>query len=369
VNLRIPGPTPCPPEVLQAVGKQMVDHRGPEFAVVLKHVTAGLKRAFRTDGDVLVFTTAGTGGLEAAVVNTLIPGQAVLAISIGEFGDRFAAIARAYGADVTALKFESGQAADLAKIDEALTQTPAIAAVLVTHNETSTGVTNPLREIAELVHRHDKLLLVDAISSMGSVPIEVDGWGLDVVLSGSQKGWMVPPGLAFMSMSGRAWSAFESSRGRMPRFYFDAGKAKDSAEKDQTPWTPAVSLFYGMEVALDLLEREGWPSVYARHQRCADLARNGVRSLGLDLFADPRFASNTVTTVRVPEGVNEGALRKALRDKHQIVLAGGQGGLSGKVFRIGHLGLVHEAEIQAVIDALRQELPAHGFAPVGAARA
>ena len=364
MNLRIPGPTPCPPEVLAAVGKQMVDHRGPEFAAVLRSVTSGLKRAFRTDSDVLAFTCAGTGGLEAAVVNSLSPGQKVLSVSIGEFGKRFAAIAQAYGADVVRLEFEPGMAADPGAVDEALTRNPSVDAVLVTHNETSTGVMNPLREIAAAVHQHDKLLLVDAISSMGSVPIDVDGWGLDIVLSGSQKGWMVPPGLAFMSMSPRAWEAYRSSR--MPRFYLDAGRAKESADKGETPWTPAESLFYGMEVALGLLEREGWPNVYARHQRCAETARKGVTSLGLELFADPRFASETVTAVRAPAGVGASDLRKALREKHGVVVAGGRGSTAGELFRIGHLGLVDVPDVQAVIDALRQELPVLGFAPVGA---
>lgn len=366
MNLRIPGPTPCPPQVLAAVGKQMVDHRGPEFAAILQRVTAGLKSAFRTDGDVLILTTAGTGGLEAAVVNTLSPEEPVLAVTIGVFGDRFASIAESYGAAVTRLAFEPGQAADPAAIDEALQRNPAITTVLVTHNETSTGVTNPLQAIAEVVRRHDKLLLVDAVSSMSSVPCEVDTWGLDVVVSGSQKGWMVPPGLAFVSMSARAWDA--SKHARMPRFYLDARQAKESAEKGQTPWTPALSLVFGMDAALQILTAEGWSAVFDRHRRCGDLARKGVRDLGLELFADPQFASNTVTAVKAPAGVSVSDLRKAMREKHDIVLGGGQGPMTGKVFRIGHLGLVHEPEIAAVLDSLKQELPRLGFAPVGASR-
>jgi aspartate aminotransferase-like enzyme len=366
VNLRIPGPTPCPPDVLAALSKQMVDHRGPEFAAVLKNVTGGLKRAFRTDNDLLIFTCAGTGSLEAAVANTLSPGDRVLAVSIGEFGNRFANIAETFGAQVTRLSFDLGKAANPGAIDEALARDSSIYAVLITHNETSTGVTNPLQQIAEVVKRHDKLLLVDAISSMGSVPVEVDGWGLDVVLSGSQKGWMVPPGLAFMSMSPRAWQA--NARATMPRFYLDAKRAKESAGRGETPWTPAESLFYGMEVALQMLEREGWPQVYARHQRCADVVRDGVQAIGLSLFADPRYASNTVTAIKAPEGVSATELRKALRERHEIVVAGGRGQGAGEMFRIGHLGLVSEPEVQAVVDALRVELPQLGFAPVGASR-
>ncbi len=366
MNLRIPGPTPCPPQVLAAMSGQMVDHRGPEFGEIMKRVSAGLKRAFKTQNDVLIFTCAGTGGLEAAVVNTLSPGDRVLSVNIGNFGDRFASIATTYGAEVIKLGFEPGEAADPAAIDEALKANPAVSAVLVTHNETSTGVTNPLQEIAAVVRGYDKLLLVDAVSSMASVPIEVDGWGLDVVVSGSQKGWMVPPGLAFVSMSERAWAAYK--RSTMPKYYLDAGRTRESAGKGQTPWTPAVSLFFAMDVALGLLEQEGWPRVFARHQRCADVARSGVRSLGLELLADPRFASNMVTCVKAPEGVSVSDLRKAMREKHQIVIAGGQGSLTGKVFRIGHLGLVEEADIEAVIVALRQELPQLGFAPLTAAQ-
>ena len=365
-NLRIPGPTPCPREVLAATAREMVDHRGPEFGAALQRVSSGLKDAFRTENDVLILTASGTGGLETAVVNTLSPGDEVLAVSIGNFGDRFASIAKAYGANVTKLSFGAGQAADVAAIDEALSKQPNVKAVLVTHNETSTGVTNPLQQIAEVVRRHNALVLVDAVSSMSSIPCEVDAWGLDVVVSGSQKGWMVPPGLAFVALSPRAWQANETAK--MPRFYLDARKAKESQDKNQTPWTPAVSIVFGMEVALDMLEREGWPSVFARHQRCADVARQGAQRLGLKLLADPRYASNTVTAVWSPEGVNVSELRKLLREQYDTVLGGGQGDLTGKIFRIGHLGLVQEADVQAAIDALAQALPKVGYAPVGVAR-
>jgi aspartate aminotransferase-like enzyme len=314
----------------------------------------------------MVLTTAGTGGLEAAVVNTLSPGQKVLSVNIGVFGDRFAAIATTYGVQVETLKVEHGQAADPAAVEGALRSDPSISAVLITHNETSTGVTNPLEQIAKVVKAQGKLLLVDAVSSMSSIPVEVDAWDLDVVVSGSQKGWMVPPGLAFVSMSARAWQAYAESK--IPRFYLDLGKARDSAKNGQTPWTPAVSLYYGMDVALQMLEAEGWEAVFARHQNCANAAREGVRGLGLSLFADPRYASNTVTTVKAPEGVSVSDLRKALRERHEIVIAGGQGPMSGKVFRIGHLGLVSEAEVEAVIGALGAELPKLGFEPVAAAR-
>lgn len=359
MNLRTPGPTPCPPAVLEAMARPMVDHRGPEAAALIRRLTAGLKRAFRTQHDVVILTASGTGGLEAAVVNTISPGDTVLAVSVGAFGDRFAAIAETYGALVTRLSFPAGQAAPPAAVAQALAADPSIRAVLVTHNETSTGVTNPLAEIAQVVRVADKLLLVDAVSSMASLPLPVDDWGVDVAVSGSQKGWMVPPGLAFLSMSPRAWDAY--ARCRTPRLYFDARRHRDAVEQGQTPWTPALSLFFAMDVALDMLEREGWDNVYARHERLAELTRRGVRRLGLELLADQRFASNTVTAVRVPDGMDVSGLRRKLREDYGVVLAGGQGALAKTIFRIGHLGLVSEPDIEEALQALEAALRTLGF--------
>jgi aspartate aminotransferase-like enzyme len=361
VNLRTPGPTPCPPAVLAAMARPMIDHRGPEAAALIARLTERLRRAFQTEHDVVILTASGTGGLEAAVVNTLSPGDRVLAVSVGVFGERFAAIARAYGAEVATLSFAPGHAADPDAVARALAADPGIKAVLVTHNETSTGVTNPLAEIARVVRGAGPLLLVDAVSSLASMPVAMDAWGLDVVVSGSQKGWMVPPGLAFLSMSPRAWEAH--ARARAPRFYFDAARHRDAMVRGQTPWTPALSLYFAMDVALEMLEREGWQNVFARHERVAAFTRRGVRALGLELVADPRFASNTVTAVWCPEGVDVSALRRRLREEHGVVLAGGQGPLAGKVFRIGHLGLVTEADIDEALRALGDTLAALGHRP------
>jgi aspartate aminotransferase-like enzyme len=339
----------------------MVDHRGPELAELIRRVTPRLQTAFQTESDVLIVTTSGTGGLECAVVNTLSPGDHVLSVSIGNFGERLAQIASAYGARVTKLRFENGEAADPARVAAALRENPDVKAVLVTHNETSTGVTNPLAQIAEAARPSGALLLVDAVSSLSSIPVKSDAWGLDVVVSGSQKGWMLPPGLAFVAMSARAWEAYE--RATMPRFYFDLGKYRDATAKGQTPWTPALSLYFALEVALDMLEAEGWEAIFSRHQACADAARAGVRRLGLELLADERFASNTVTAVKAPEGLDVSRLRKVLREEHGVVVGGGQAELTGKIFRIGHLGLVTEEDIAETLAALKQALPAAGFAP------
>ena len=353
-NLRIPGPTPCPDEVLQAMTKQMINHRGPEFARILNRVTESLKILFQTSNDVFLLTGSGTGGLEAAVVNTLSPGDTVLSVSIGVFGDRFTSIAEQYGAEVIPLKFEWGKAADSDEVRRALEKEPKIKAVLVTHNETSTGVTNNLASLSSVIKEFDKLLIVDAISSLGSINLPVDEWGCDIAVTGSQKGWMAPPGLTMVSVSETAWQAHANAR--MPRFYWDFSRARSYLERGQTPWTPAVSTVFAMNTSLGMMLDEGLPNIIARHARIGQLARDGVKSLGLTLFADENFASNTVTAVNAPEGVNANDLRKILLAENEIVLGGGQQRLDGMIFRIGHLGLVAEEDIQAVIAALKGAL-------------
>ena len=358
-QLRVPGPTPCPEEVLKAMGRQMVDHRGPEFAQTLNNVTEKLKKFFQTKNDVFLLSGSGTGGLEAAAVNTMSPGDKVLSVSIGVFGDRFADISKQFGADVTPLNFEWGQAADPDAVAKALKADPAIKTVLVTHNETSTGVTNDLAAISSVVKEAGKLLVVDAISSLGSIDLPVDKWHCDVTVTGSQKGWMVPPGLTMVSVSPEGWQA--NQKARMPRFYWDFAKAKSYLEKGQTPWTPVVSVFFALDVALDMLLKEGLANVFARQARIAQTARDGIKSLGLPLFADENHASNTVTSVAAANGLDIKKMRQILRQEHGVVLAGGQRTLDGKIFRIGHLGWVAEDDIKEVIAAIKQVLPQAGF--------
>ena len=353
-NLRIPGPTPLPPSVCAAMSRQMINHRGPEFAAMQAEIVDGLKLFLRTEQDVLLLTASGTGGLEAAVVNTLSPGDKVLSVSIGYFGQRLRDIAAAYGASIVPLDFEWGHAADPAQVAEALRANPDVKAVFITHNETSTGVTNPLKELAATVKDAGKLLIVDAISSAGCVELETDAWGVDVLVTGSQKGWMAPPGLAFITMSQAAWEA--NSVARMPRFYFDLKKAKKAAQEGATPWTPAVTTYYALQEGLRLLLAEGRENVFARHARIADKTRAGVQALGFTLFAEGRYASNTVTSVRAPEGTDADALRKRVKAAHNVVLAGAQGKLAGRAFRIGHLGYVTDEDIDAVLAALKAEM-------------
>jgi len=339
--------------------KQMINHRGEEFGQILNGVTTKLKQLFQTKGDVFLLTGSGTGGLEAAIVNTLSPGDKVLSVSNGVFGERFATIAQQFGAEVIPLRFEWGKAADVDAIRKALQAEPQIKAVLFTHNETSTGVTNDLAAVSSVVKEFDKLLLVDAISSLGSIALPVDDWHLDVAVTGSQKGWMAPPGLAMVSMSQEAWQAH--SKAKMPRFYWDFGKAKSYFERGQTPWTPSVPAVYALAVSLEMMLKEGLPNIIARHTRVGQATRDGIKSLGLSLFAEESHASNTVTAVAASNGLDTKKLVKIMREEHQVILAGGQLDLSGKIFRIGHLGWVNEKDIEEVISALRVVLPQAGF--------
>ncbi|MDP9483113.1 MAG: alanine--glyoxylate aminotransferase family protein [Chloroflexota bacterium] len=350
-NLRIPGPTVLPPSVREAGARQMINHRGPEFAAMLERVMSGMKPYFGTTGDVAILSCAGTGGLEAAVVNVLSPGDPVLAVSIGSFGDRFAKIAAAYGADVTKIEVEWGQAADPAQIRAALTAAPGVRAVLLTHNETSTGVMNPIPVLAAAIRETapETLILVDSVSGLGAVPFEMDAWGIDLVVTGSQKAWMAAPGLAMVAASERAWAAMETAT--MPRFYLDLRGHRDSHAKGQTPWTPALAVVYQVDEGLALMAREGAAAIFSRHEACAAAARAGLGALGFDLFADPRFASPTVTAVKVPDGLDWKAFNSAIKT-HGLVLAGGQGKLTGLIFRLGHLGSVTLGEILDAISVL-----------------
>lgn len=355
MQLRIPGPTPCPPESLDAMSRQMINHRGKEFGELLQSITAKLKQVFQTREDVLLLTCAGTGGLEAAIVNTLSPGDEVLACSCGAFGDRFAAIAEQYGAQVKHLNSEWGAPTEPEAVRQALKANTAVKAVLVTHNETSTGLTNDLAGISSVVKEFDKLLLVDAISSLGCIDLQTDAWNCDVVVTASQKGWMVPPGLVMLSVNKRAWEA--CSQARMPRFYLDFTQAREYFQKGQTPWTPAVSLCYALDVTLDLMLNEGLPNIFARHARVAQMTRNGIKSLGLSLLPDDNHASDTVTAVKAADTLDAPKLVKILRDEYGVILAGGQRKLSGKIFRIGHMGLVDEDDIKITLEAIEKAMP------------
>jgi aspartate aminotransferase-like enzyme len=369
-NLRIPGPTALPPSVREVGGRQMINHRGPEFAAMLQRIIDGMRPFFGTSSDIAMLSCAGSGGLEAAVVNTLSPGDRVVAVSIGSFGDRFAKIAEAYGAEVTKLEVEWGQAARSEAVRDALREAPGTRAVLLTHNETSTAVMNPVPELVAAIRdtTPEALILVDSVSGLGAVPFEMDAWGVDVVVTGSQKAWMAAPGLAMVAASPRAWAAMETAR--MPRFYLDLRRHRDSHANGQTPWTPAVAVVYQVDEGIRLMHDEGKEAVFARHQVCAAATRAGLQALGFELFADQAHASRTVTAAWVSEGTDWKAFNAEVR-RRGVVLAGGQGKLQGKIFRVGHLGSVILDEIVGALTALEEVRLAGGTAvsPGGAAAA
>lgn len=362
--LMLPGPTPVPPRVVAAMSAPMINHRGPAFAAAYAEVAEGLRRVFRTREQVYVLPGSGSGGWEAALLNFVGPGETVLSVSIGDFGDRWAKAAAALGYRVEPLHFPWGTAADPARLAERLAadRDGAIKAVLLTHNETSTGVTNPLADLAAAVRRHGALCMVDAVSGLGAVPLEMDAWDLDVVLTGAQKALMLPPGLTIIAAGPRAWQASEHVSG--PRFFFDLRPYRKTFDKGQTPYTPAVSLYLGLQEALRMMEEEGLDAIWARHGLMGRMCRAGVRADGLELLvADEAFASAAVTAVRVPAGVAPGPLRRTALDTFGVQLAPGQGKMADEIFRIGHLGYVTPADVITALSATELAL-AHLGHPV-----
>jgi aspartate aminotransferase-like enzyme len=360
-QLRIPGPTPLPERVVRSMSRPVIDHRGPEFAAILAEITAGAKRVFKTSSDLLMLTSSGTGGLESAVANLVSPGDEVVVAVCGNFGERFAGLATAYGADVVRLEFDWGQPVEADDLARVLANHPKAKVVLLTHNETSTGVTNPLRELARVAHDAGRIVVVDGVSSISSIAIETDAWGIDVAVSGSQKGWMAPPGISLVTVSERAWA--QQAKARAPRYYFDWKEAKNWAEKGMTPFTPAVSVVFALQEGLHMLEEEGLEAVYLRHERLARATQAGLEALGFQLYAQDGYRSNTVTSAVPPPGLDVSALRTLLNDKYGVVIAGGQGKMTGKMVRVGHLGAVAEGDVVQVIWAIEQALEELDIAP------
>jgi len=360
-QLRIPGPTPLPERVVRSMQRPMIDHRGPEFAAILGEITAGAKRVFKTSNDVLFLTSSGSGGLESAVANLVSPGDEVVAAVCGLFGERFAALASAYGADVVRLEFEWGQPVDPNDLASVLDRHPKAKVVLLTHNETSTGLTNPIEALARVAHKAGRIVVVDGVSSISSIAIETDAWGIDVAVSGSQKGWMAPPGLALVSVSDRAWA--HQAQARSPRFYFDWKESKVWAEKGMTPFTPAISVVFALQEGLHMLEEEGLDAVYERHDHMARITQAGLTGLGFQLFAREGFRSSTVTSAVPMPGLDVAALRKVLNDKYGVVIGGGQGKMTGKMIRVGHLGAIAAGDVVQVVWAIEQALEELDIAP------
>ena len=356
-NLRIPGPTFVPQTVLSASARPMINHRGPEFAALLAALTRALQDFLRTQGDVLLLTASGSGGMEAAIANTLSSGDKVLVFINGAFGERFFSICKAYGVDARRIDVPLGRAVEPDLVREELAKEKgkdAAKAVLLQHNETSTGVLNPLREISEVVRESGKLLIVDTVSGAGAAELEIDECGIDVAITASQKAWGAPPGLAMVTMSDNAWKAYE--RSNLPKSYFDLAQYKAALEKGATPATPAVGVVIALQESLRLMAEEGLEAILRRHRDLARATRRGVQAVNLSLFADEAHASPAVTAFRPPTRVDARNLIRVLRDDYDTIVAGGQGKLDGQLVRVGHMGFVTMTDMVAFFSSLELAL-------------
>ena len=350
VNFRLPGPTPLPPPVVAALSREMIPHRGPAFRALYAETLRLARDVHRTNGDVLTWAATGSAGWEVAVVNLLSPGDPVLVAVNGHFGERFARVASRFGLDLRRLDAEWGAPVLPDQLRTALEENPDVKAVFLVHNETSTGVTNPLQELAAVVRDHGALVVVDAVSAAAALPLELDEWGLDFVMSGSQKAWMCPPGLLIVAAGERAWAAHE--RSTFPRFFWDMGETKKMASQGLTPTTPPLSMIYAFRAALDMIVEEGIERVWNRHRRLGAISREGLEAAGLQLFARKGYESDTVTAFLPPEDVTAEEILKTLRRDYGVEAQGGQAHLADRLIRLGHMGWVHEPEIRDAIGAI-----------------
>ena len=356
-RLLTPGPTAVPPEVLAALAEPVLHHRGPDFKQVFARVRGRLREVFRTRNEVLVLTASGSGAFESAVANLLSPGERVLVGTWGEFGERWAKLAAAYGCDVQTLAYEWGETPSAADLAQRLDETGAKVALLV-HSETSTGVVADLEALAGACREAGVLAVVDAVSSLGAVPLETDAWGLDVVVTGSQKALMSPPGLGFVAVSERALERARASTS--PRFYWDWQGLLAVQQEDTTRFTPAVSTVVALDAALTLLLDEGLEAAFARHVALGRACRAGAKAMGLELYSPDDDRSAVLTAVLTPDGVDAVELRLALRDRHGITIAGGHGEIADRLFRIGHIGWVDVFDIVTALAAVELELAETG---------
>ena len=360
-QLRVPGPTPLPERVIRAASRPMINHRGPEFVELLGEITTGMQSVLRTRNDVLLFPASGSGGLEAAVVNMVSPGERALFCSMGSFGQRWIDMATGCGVEVIPLVAPPGRSISPDDVEQALDANPDITTVFVTHNETSTGVTNDIPAIAEVVKRHGKLLCVDSVSGAPCLPLDVDELGIDVVVCGSQKGWMAPPGLTMIGVSPAALD--KSKNARLPRWYFDFIREKKMQDQSQTATTPPVSVMYAIQEGLRIIQEEGVESGWERHARIGNMIRAGVEAMDLSLLAQAPHYSDTVTAIVNPGESPDDlkAFTGLLRTRYGVVLAGGQGDLRGKIFRIGHLGYIGDGDVYVILEAIEKALADTGI--------
>lgn len=351
--LLTPGPTPLPPEICEALSKPIIHHRTPGFQAILKEVSENLKSVFQTKQDVFILTSSGTGAMEAAVVNLLSWGDKALVVQGGKFGERWTELCEAYGIKPIVINVEWGQALDPQVLKEYLDRDPAIKAVFATLCETSTGVAFDIKGFGQIMKDTQAVLVVDAISGLGAVDFQMDAWSVDVVVSGSQKGLMLPPGLSFISASKKAWRLVEESK--CPKYYFDLKAAKKAYDKTDTPFTPAIGLVIALNEALKMIRAEGLENIFEHHKRMAQAVRAAVKALGLELYA-PQAGSDAVTSVNVPAGIDGEKLVKIMRDDYGVAFAGGQGAGKGKIFRIAHMGYIGEFDIIVGISCLEKVL-------------
>jgi aspartate aminotransferase-like enzyme len=351
--LMAPGPTPVPSNVLLAMAQPVLHHRTPEYEALFIEVRAGLKRLFQTGQDVIPFTSSGTGALEAAVCNTLSAGDTVLVLRAGKFGERWEEICRTYGVTVVPMEAPFGHTVSAEVVAETLRRHPHAKAVLMQHSESSTGVLHDVRGIAAVTRGTDAILIADAVSSLGIADLRMDEWGVDVVVSGSQKGLMLPPGLSFCALSDKAWGHVKASR--LPKYYFDITAERKFVARNECRFTPAVSIVVGLREVLKMLEVEGLPNVFRRHERLARATRSGAEALGLELFAKAH-PSPALTAVVAPRGIDSEAVLSTYSTSHNITIAGGQGEMKGQVFRLGHMGYVGDFDVVTALAALEQVL-------------
>ncbi len=359
--LFIPGPVTCAPPVLAAMSEPMIDHRGPEFAALVERIATGMKPIFGTTGDVVLLGSSGTGGLEAAVSSAFSPGDKVLACPVGVFGKRLAKIASTYGLDVEVLETPLGSGVDPAALAARLRADAAhaIAGIMLTHNETSTGVQNDMAALAAAIGDHPATVVVDSVSGLGASAFEMDAWGFDIVVTASQKALAVPPGAAMVAVGARGWERIERATG--PTFYLDLRRAREFAALGQTPWTPPVSIAYALDVAIERYHAEGAANVYARHDRYARAIRAFARASGIEIFSQPGAHSVTVVAMHVPTGLQASAIRAGLRDRFDAILGGGQAELKGKIVRMGTMGDLSAADMQYGLQSFATVLRDLGF--------
>lgn len=352
--LMTPGPTPLPPQITEALSRPIIHHRTPQFQTILKQAEEGLRYLFNTENEVFILASSGTGAMEAAVANLLSPGDTAITVEGGKFGQRWTEICQAYGVNCEVIKVQWGMAVEPNEIKSRIRdQGTGIKAVFTTLCETSTGAVNDIQEIGEVVRNSPAVLVVDAISSMGAIPLLTDAWSCDVVVSGSQKGLMLPPGLGFISVSPKAWNSVAKSK--CPKYYFDLKSAKKSLDKSDTPFTSAISLVVALNEALKMIKQEGLENVFLRHKRMAKAVRQAAKALRLELFA-PTACSDAITSIRMPSGIDGQKLVKTMRDSYGVTIAGGQADLKGKIIRIAHLGYMEEFDIIIAIACLEKVL-------------